>query len=107
MIRSWFGRTASPRKDDSLADGSRRARPPAAVPPDMDDAVFLEFRRACAPYSMTSIERMFALYGAVCHVLDRGIPGDFVECGVWRGGSAMMIAHLLAFWLAGNKRRHN
>jgi O-methyltransferase len=41
---------------------------------------------------MTSPERMYALYKAVEYVLRAGIEGDFVECGVWRGGSAMIIA---------------
>jgi hypothetical protein len=44
---------------------------------------------------MTSPERMYALWGAVGHVIDRGLRGAFVECGVWRGGSAMLMAHAL------------
>jgi O-methyltransferase len=40
---------------------------------------------------MASVERMYALYTAVNHVLDNGIAGDFVECGEWRGGSAMLM----------------
>jgi O-methyltransferase len=27
--------------------------------------------------------------------LAQGVPGDFVECGVWRGGSALLVADLL------------
>jgi O-methyltransferase len=46
----------------------------------------------CRPYSMTSVERMYALWQAVGYVVNRGIPGAFVECGVWRGGSAMLAA---------------
>lgn len=55
----------------------------------------LEFQRihdACKKYTMTSRERMYALYQAVRYVIKYDIPGDFVECGVWRGGSAMLIA---------------
>jgi O-methyltransferase len=33
-----------------------------------------------------------ALRDAVEYVVRRSIPGDFVECGVWRGGSSMAIA---------------
>ena len=29
-------------------------------------------------------------------VLRRGIPGDFVETGIWRGGACIMMAALLA-----------
>jgi len=41
---------------------------------------------------MTSIERMYAVYQAVHHVHAAKIPGDVVECGVWRGGSSMLAA---------------
>src|SRR5687768_14846102 len=41
---------------------------------------------------MTSVERMYALYQAVRHVHAAKIPGDVVECGVWRGGSSMLAA---------------
>jgi len=44
---------------------------------------------------MTSLERMFALYIATNYVLASGIKGDFVECGVWKGGSALLIALIL------------
>lgn len=39
---------------------------------------------------------MYGLYCAVKHVLNNKIPGAFVECGVWRGGSAMLIAKMLS-----------
>jgi cephalosporin hydroxylase len=35
---------------------------------------------------------MYALYKAVEHVVQTRVQGDFVECGVWRGGSVMMMA---------------
>lgn len=41
---------------------------------------------------MTSIERMYSLYNAVRYVIQSGVNGGFVECGVWKGGSAMLIA---------------
>jgi O-methyltransferase len=53
---------------------------------------FLEFHARCSAYTMISIERMYALYEAVRHVIRAGIPGDVVECGVWRGGSRMLAA---------------
>lgn len=53
---------------------------------------------------MTSPERLFGLYSAVQYVVARGLPGDFVECGVWRGGST--IAAALAFDEAGGDQRH-
>jgi hypothetical protein len=44
------------------------------------------------PYTMTSPARVAALCDAVSHVVRHGISGDFVECGVWKGGSAMAAA---------------
>jgi hypothetical protein len=60
------------------------------------DEVFMSLYDQCKPYTMTTIERMFALYQAVNYVVKYDISGDFVECGVWRGGSSMMIALVLA-----------
>lgn len=55
------------------------------------------------PYTMTSWERLWALVRAVRYVDARSLPGAFVECGVWRGGSSMAAA--LAFALAGDTGR--
>jgi O-methyltransferase len=62
--------------------------------PDFDSEFAAAY--ACArDCTMTSPERMYALWKGVHHVLDRGVPGAFVECGVWRGGSSMLMAHAL------------
>jgi O-methyltransferase len=53
---------------------------------------FLELYDRCRPYTMTSIERMYALYTSVRHVIEREVAGDVVECGVFAGGSAMLAA---------------
>lgn len=44
------------------------------------------------PYTMTSWERLWALVQAARYIHDRGVEGDIVECGVWRGGSSMAAA---------------
>ena len=56
---------------------------------------FLEIWESVRDYTMTYPERGYALYKAVEYVCVRDIPGDFVECGVWRGGSCMLIAKAL------------
>jgi O-methyltransferase len=61
---------------------------------DLEPA-FLDAYEACRHATMTSIERMYALYQATRHVVARDIPGDLVECGVWRGGSVMLMASTL------------
>jgi hypothetical protein len=53
---------------------------------------FLELYERARGATMTSIERMYALYGATRYIVDNEIEGDFVECGVWRGGSMMLVA---------------
>ena len=41
---------------------------------------------------MTIVERMAALINAVANLTENGLPGDIVECGVWRGGSMLAVA---------------
>lgn len=64
----------------------------SAAPPFDMEPEFVALYERCRDATMTSIERMYALYKAVEYIVAAGIEGDFVECGVWRGGSAMMIA---------------
>ncbi len=44
------------------------------------------------PYTITSHERVYSLIEAVRYLLGNRVGGDFVECGVFRGGSMMTIA---------------
>ena len=53
---------------------------------------FLELYERCREQTMTSIERVYAAYTATRYLVDAEIAGDFVECGVWRGGSIMAVA---------------
>ncbi|HEV2038244.1 MAG TPA: TylF/MycF/NovP-related O-methyltransferase [Candidatus Eremiobacteraceae bacterium] len=41
---------------------------------------------------MTPTERLYGLYTSVEYIVAASIPGDIVECGVWRGGSCMAVA---------------
>lgn len=59
--------------------------------PDLEPA-FTPIYHAAKPYTMTSLERMYGLYQAVEYITAHRIPGDVVECGVWKGGSAMVAA---------------
>jgi len=62
-----------------------------AFPPDFGPEE-AEIIRRVAPYTMTSPERVFALIQAVRHIVKNNLPGDVVECGVWKGGSIMATA---------------
>jgi O-methyltransferase len=54
-----------------------------------------EFQRIlakCRPFTMASRERLYAVFQAVQYISRNKIPGDIVECGVWRGGASMVAA---------------
>jgi O-methyltransferase len=59
--------------------------------PDIEPWVEAIVKRV-RPFTMTSAERISALCHAVRYVTKHNIPGDVVECGVWRGGSMMAAA---------------
>jgi O-methyltransferase len=62
---------------------------------DIKDPEFWDIYNLCKPYTMTGIERMYSLFSAVKYIIENNIQGSFVECGVWRGGSAMLVAKML------------
>ena len=78
--------TIAPRSAGGTLSETTRVALPDASPPT--NAIIDQVR----PYTMTSAERVAALCGAVEYVARCGIPGAIVECGVWRGGSAMAAA---------------
>lgn len=58
---------------------------------DVDPATREIYHRIAA-CTMTSPERIAAVCDAVRYVTQARIPGAYVECGVWRGGSSMAAA---------------
>jgi hypothetical protein len=56
------------------------------------DPRFLEIYQKCQDYTLTPFKAMYAVYEAASYVAKAGIAGDFVQCGVWKGGSAMIVA---------------
>lgn len=64
------------------------------LPKDYDEES-REIIRAVRPYTMTDSDKVFALIQATRYVTRHGIPGDVVECGVWRGGSMQAAARTL------------
>ncbi|MDT0492159.1 TylF/MycF/NovP-related O-methyltransferase [Streptomyces griseus] len=69
-------------------------KPALAFPEDYDDEA-REIIRAVKPYTMTSPERLNAFILATRYIARHNIPGDIVECGVWRGGSMQACARTL------------
>jgi O-methyltransferase len=70
----------------------KKVNPAELVADIYADAAFMAIHAQVRDFTMTSIERMYSLYQSVHYVIDHNLPGDFVECGVWKGGSSMIIA---------------
>jgi hypothetical protein len=65
-----------------------------ALPDDYDDEA-KQILTAVRPYTMTSNEKLYALVTAVRYVVDAGIEGDLVECGVFKGDMSWVVATML------------
>lgn len=72
----------------------RRAIEHVTYPPDMSREDFILYR-SVSSFTMTSPERIIALRDSTKYLCHRRLPGDIVECGVWRGGSMMVVANEL------------
>jgi hypothetical protein len=59
---------------------------------ESDQAAFRHVRDQ--QLSTSSDERLFATIMACRYVAEHDIAGDFVECGVWRGGNSIIAAHV-------------
>ena len=46
---------------------------------------------------MTGEKRMYALYQAILNAKINNLEGDFVECGVWKGGNILLYSLLNDF----------
>ena len=62
-----------------------------SVPMDFDELNRNIFHMV-QQHTLTGPERVNALVESVKYVVANEIEGDFVECGVWKGGSAMAMA---------------
>jgi O-methyltransferase len=71
-----------------------KSGPEINFPLDYDESA-KNIIRAVKPRTMTSPEKLNALIHSVRYVVRNKIPGDIVECGVWRGGSMMAVAKTL------------
>lgn len=67
---------------------------PRELNKDITDAEW-ETWQLVEPFTMTSLERILTAIRAAVYVSENAIPGDIVECGVWRGGSSMAMARTL------------
>ena len=58
--------------------------------------VFEQYYKICNKESLNvSKERFVSLYQSINYIYKNNIEGDFVECGVFMGGSAMMMSYAM------------
>lgn len=116
---AYTARTAQSKAEDRATRARRRAKQAErevkqvrreamkrnryALHPDFDDAA-KDIIMTVKPRTMTSSDKLFGLISAARYVVEHDIPGDVVECGVWRGGS--MQATAMAFLQADSTARH-
>lgn len=70
---------------------SKNKKDSSGYPIDFDSR-HIEACERVKSYTLTSKERIYSLISAVEYICNYNIPGAIVECGVWRGGSAMAAA---------------
>lgn len=56
---------------------------------------FKEILANVKDYTMVSVERLYSNYNASLYISKNNIAGSIVECGVWKGGSSMMMLNTL------------
>src|SRR5919107_5706382 len=93
---------ASPPSDRAARTSAEPTRqpapPPKRKPPELPsdyDQETREIWEAVRDRTMTQHQRVESLIQAVRYVHRYSIPGAMVECGVWRGGSMLTVAHTL------------
>jgi O-methyltransferase len=61
------------------------------------EATDFEINLVCraAKFSMTGHDRIFSLLRAIQHVNNNNLEGDFVECGVWKGGNLILFKKMI------------
>src|ERR1035441_3074949 len=88
-IRTLFASGSPP-----ATTGANRAwtAAPTAVSPASGEKLY----ELVKPYTFASADKLANLRGLACKVRDQDIPGDVVECGTYRGGSAAILGTTLS-----------
>ena len=58
----------------------------------------IKFINISSQFSMTGSHRMYILYRLISYIKANKLEGDFVECGVWRGGNILLYKFLNDFY---------
>lgn len=92
MTRAWAplaDRPAIEPKTGALRDLAASILPV----PSLDEFRIL---RTVRSYTMVGVPRLRTLYRLAQRAIAEGIPGAFVECGTYNGGSGAVLAHVAA-----------
>jgi O-methyltransferase len=73
---------------------------PCEIPPEIWDLMLTLYK---SNLTMVSLERLIATANAVMYVCKNNFLGAFVECGVWRGGNAILAAKIFEYFERNNK----
>lgn len=93
IIEAFLEKNDLSEKDlaEFLKNNGWGVEPPSLYRIDLE-AEFTELWKQASPYTMISMERGYAVYQGIQHILKHDLPGDFVECGVWKGGTCILMA---------------
>jgi hypothetical protein len=69
-----------------------------AIFPIEADKKIINFINISSKFSMTGHERMYLLSQAILNAKEKRLDGDFVECGVWKGGNILLYKLLNDFY---------
>jgi predicted SAM-dependent methyltransferase len=67
----------------------------SAVQSNINDQEFNSVLEKVGPYTMLSIERLYSLWQLAKNICEQNLIGNFVECGVARGGSSALLAYVI------------
>jgi hypothetical protein len=62
------------------------------------DKQIINLINICSKFSMGGHQRMYLLSQAILNVKEKNLEGDFVECGVWKGGNILLYKLLNDFY---------
>lgn len=60
-----------------------------------EDREFNELLEIIWPYTMLSQERLYSLFVRAKEICEKNLAGNFVECGVARGGSSALLGYVI------------
>ncbi|SDC82980.1 Macrocin-O-methyltransferase (TylF) [Algoriphagus faecimaris] len=79
MLRNWIKKKIKIEKPEL-----------SGFPQDVKQEV-IDLINKVTPFTMTSTERLLTLFNSIEYLHNNKIQGDFIECGVWKGGSIMAM----------------